>query len=305
MKILVTGGAGFIGSNIADALIEKSHDVVVMDNLSTGNKSNVNPRAKFYETDIRDKNSLDKIFDDEKPEAVFHLAAQASVNVSIKKPAFDVENNIIGTINLLEAARDHGSKKFVFSSTGGAIYGDSAKRPTPETAEGRPASPYGIDKLANEHFISFFCKNSDLKATVLRYANVYGPRQNPHGEAGVIAIFTSQMLQNKPLTLCGNGEHTRDYVYVSDVVDANLIALENDSSGPFNIGTGIETSVSSLIKLLFKAAGKHGQIDRLPERIEQRNSSLDSSLAQKILGWKSVVKIEDGIKKTVEFYSHD
>ncbi len=304
MKILVTGGAGFIGSNLVDALIEANHDIFIVDNLSTGNKLNLNERAKFYEADICDKTEIQKIFDIEKPEAVFHLAAQANVSASVKDPAFDVKVNVIGTINLLELCRDFSVKKFIFSSTGGAIYGENAPRPTPETAEENPLIPYGMDKLQAEKYIEFFAKNFEMKPVILRYSNVYGPRQNSHGEAGVVAIFTARMLANESYKLYGDGGQTRDFVYVSDVVDANLKALDFDNTGIFNIGFGKETTINEITKLLKETTQTSVEPTLEPAKLEQRHSSLDSSLAQKILDWHPTVSVEEGIKKTVAFYEN-
>lgn len=304
MKILVTGGAGFIGSNLVDALIEANHDIFIVDNLSTGNKLNLNEQAKFYEADICDKTEIQKIFDIEKPEAVFHLAAQANVSASVKDPAFDVKVNVIGTINLLELCRDFSVKKFIFSSTGGAIYGENAPRPTPETAEENPLIPYGMDKLQAEKYIEFFAKNFEMKPVILRYSNVYGPRQNSHGEAGVVAIFTAKMLANESYQLYGDGEQTRDFVYVSDVVDANLKALEFSSTGVFNIGSGKETSINEITGILKKMTQTSVEPTIKPAKLEQRRSCLDSSLAQKTLDWHPTISVEEGIKKTVAFYKN-
>jgi UDP-glucose 4-epimerase len=302
MKILVTGGAGFIGSNLVDALIEANHDVFVVDNLSTGNKANLNKQARFYETDICDKIELQKIFEAEKPETIFHLAAQASVSASIENPALDVTVNVIGTINLLELARDFSVKKFVFSSTGGAIYGEKAPRPTSETAEEKPLTPYGMNKLQAERYIEFFAGSSDMKTVVLRYSNVYGPRQNPHGEAGVVAIFTDRMIANESYKLYGDGEQTRDFIYVSDVVEANFKALEYDRTGTFNIGSGKETTINDVTRILHNATQTSLEPTREPAKLEQRHSCLDSTKAQEILGWSPSISIEEGLEKTISFY---
>lgn len=302
MKILVTGGAGFIGSNLVDGLVAAGHDVFVVDNLSTGGKSNLNANVKFYETDICDKLELKNIFETEKPEVVFHLAAQASVSVSVDNPALDVNVNVIGTINLLELCRDYAVKKFIFSSTGGAIYGDKASRPTAETAEEKPLTPYGMDKLQAERFIEFFAADSQIKPVILRYANVYGPRQNPHGEAGVIAIFTAKMLANESCKLYGDGEQTRDFVYVSDVVEANLKALEYGHMGTFNIGSGKETTINDVTRILRNAAQTNVEPTHEPAKLEQRHSCLDSTKAQEVLQWHPSVSIEEGLEKTVSFY---
>lgn len=303
-KVLVTGGAGFIGSNLVDALIKKNHEVAVVDNLSTGRQENLNPQAHFYKIDITDQEPLSEVFAKEKPEIIFHLGAQASVNTSVENPALDISVNVIGTVNLLELCRQHNIKKIIFSSTGGAIYGDQAPRPTNETAEQLPATPYGMDKLAAEKYINFYQNNYDLKPVILRYANVYGPRQNPHGEAGVIAIFTDRMLKNTPYNLYGDGEQTRDFVFVGDVVRANLAALEYNKTGIFNIGSGRETSVNQVIELLQKYSGSSLPPTKMPAKLEQRNSCLDSSLAQEKLNWQPSADIEEGLKKTIEFYKN-
>jgi len=302
MKILVTGGAGFIGSNLSEALIEEGHEVVIVDNLSTGKKENLPKGAKLFEVDITQKAKLEEVFAKAKPEAVFHLAAQASVNRSVKDPAFDVKVNVIGTINLLDLCAKHEVKRFVFSSTGGAIYGDDAPRPTPETADERPLTPYGMDKLQAEKFVEFLCRNTATKPVILRYANVYGPKQDPLGEAGVVAIFTALMLAHEPVTIYGDGEQTRDFVYVSDVVKANLTALTADSGGTFNIGSGVESSVNDVARILKMATGSNSQIEHDAPKVEQRHSLLDNRKATLELDWKPEIGLEEGLQKTVGWY---
>lgn len=302
MKILVTGGAGFIGSNLVDALIEKSHEVSVVDNLSTGSRDNVNKNAKLFEADITDADNLDKIFSEIKPEVIFHLAAQASVIVSAKDPALDIKTNVIGTVNLLMAAKQYKVKKFIFSSTGGAIYGDKAERPTTEKAESEPVSPYGIDKLFAERFIKYF-SDEGLQSVVLRYANVFGPRQNPKGEAGIVAIFTAGMILNEKLNVFGDGTHTRDFVYVGDVVNANLLAMESDVNDTFNVGTGSETSVNGIVEIIKELAGSKSEIAHIDYKAaEQEHSSLDASKIKESLGWKPRVTLKDGLQKTIEWF---
>jgi len=304
MKILVTGGAGFIGSNIVDALVEENHEVAIVDNLSTGLKENINPKAKFFEGDITSNDALREIFEKFSPEAIFHLAAQINVRHSVEDPLKDIRVNIIGTVNILLLAEKYEVKKFIYSSTGGAIYGDDVERPTPETAEERPISPYGMDKLSAERFIEYFKnRNPSMQAINLRYANVYGPRQNPHGEAGVISIFTPKMLKGEPVEVWGDGEQTRDYVYVGDVVAVNLAALEFDGSGTYNIGTGVETSVNKLAEIVQAATGFKGAIRHIEAKEgEQRASSLSYQKAYQDLGWKPEVEFEEGVKRTVEWY---
>ncbi len=302
MKILVSGGAGFIGSNLVDALIEKNHEVSVVDNLSTGNRDNVNEQAKFFEEDITNANKLGKIFSETKPEVIFHLAAQASVIVSAKDPAFDIETNVIGTVNLLMAAKKYKVKKFIFSSTGGAIYGDKAERPTTEMAEADPVSPYGIDKMFAEKFIKYF-SGEGLQSVILRYANVFGPRQNPKGEAGIVAIFTDCMIRDERLDVFGDGTHTRDFVYVTDVVAANLMAMDSDVCDTFNIGTGCETSVNEIVKILQELSGSKSEIVHIDYKAkEQEHSSLDASKIKESLGWEPKVTLKDGLQKTIEWF---
>lgn len=301
-KILVTGGAGFIGSHIVDELIAQDHSVVVVDNLSTGSKKNLNKKAKFYEVDITTPGLLEEVFERETPEIIFHLAAQASVPDSVAKPAFDVKVNIIGTINILELCEKYDVKKIIFSSTGGAIYGDDVTRPTDETAKADPVTPYGIDKLFGESFVRYFAKRSELQYIILRYANVYGPRQNPHGEAGVVAIFSTRMLAGEPITIHGNGDQTRDYVYVSDVVAANLAAMKSPVSGIYNVGRAIEISVNELALQIAELSKTKGSIDHGPARPEQLASSLNANKAYLELDWKSKVDISEGLRQTVEWY---
>ena len=298
-KILVTGGAGFIGSHLADALLEEGHKVAVVDDLSTGLKENVNKKAAFFKADIRAKKRLGEIFEKTKPEAIFHLAAQASVTKSVEDPALDVKVNVIGTINLLELAGDHEVKRFVFSSTGGAIYGDEAPRPTPETAPENPITPYGMDKLQAERFISFFSKNAPFQAPILRYANVYGPRQDPFGEAGVIAIFTAKMLAGERVEIYGDGEQTRDFVYVRDVVRANLAALKSPHSGTYNIGSGKETSINEIAQKLKSLTHSSSEIAHGSARVEQRHSCLDCRRAHLELDFNPQATIDEGLNLTV------
>jgi UDP-glucose 4-epimerase len=297
---LVTGGAGFIGSNLAEALIGEGYNVVIIDNLSTGHKENIPDKAKFYEVDITQKGKVEEVFKKVKPEAIFHLAAQASVNRSVEDPILDVKINVIGTINLLDLARKYEVKHFVFSSTGGAIYGDDAPRPTPETAKADPLTPYGIDKLQAERFINFFSKNASLKTVILRYANVYGPKQDPFGEAGVIAIFTAKMLADESITINGDGEQTRDFVFVKDVVRANIAALKSDQGGMYNIGSGKETSINKLTEYLKQITGSKSEVLHGPPKIEQKNSCLDIERARLELDFEPTEDMLSGLKQTVD-----
>ena len=249
MKILVTGGAGFIGSQLVDDLIEIRHRVLVIDNLSTGFLKNVNPKAQFIKADLTNHKKIESIIKKEKPEVVFHLAAQIDVRKSVADPVFDARSNILASINLIHLAHQHKIKKFIFSSTGGAIYGDTQNRPTSENEPEWPLSPYGIAKLTVDKFLNYYHKVHGLNFVSLRYGNVYGPRQNPHGEAGVVAIFLNKMLRGDLPVINGNGRQTRDYVFVGDVVSANLLALKKlQKSGFYNVGTGIETDVNQLFQ---------------------------------------------------------
>ena len=304
MKILVTGGAGFIGSHIADAYINQGHQVIIIDNLSTGVSANLNPKAKFYQLDIRSAEAAAAIRT-EQPDLINHHAAQIRVDIAAKDPIFDAQINILGFLNLLQAAKDVKSvKKIILASTGGAMYGP---KPTPfvETMLPQPLSPYGISKLADERYLYFYHQQYGIDYVALRYANVYGPRQNPHGEAGVVAIFCNNFLTGKPPVINGDGQQTRDYVYISDVVIANLLATEKNIIGEFNIGTAIETDVNQIYDLVRQEFGSDKQAFHGPPRPgEQPTSSLDYSLAQAKLGWNPTVSLQDGIRLTADFFKH-
>lgn len=302
MRILVTGGAGFIGSHIVDRYINEGNEVIIIDDLSTGKKENINPQARFHHIDIRDK-GMEAIFEKERPEIVNHHAAQMDVRRSTENPAFDADVNIIGTINLLENSVKYGVKRFIFASSGGAIYGEQKDFPAGEEHQQFPLSPYGVSKLAGEKYIHYYSKNFGLRYISLRYSNVYGPRQNPEGEAGVVAIFIGRLLKGKEPVINGDGEQTRDYVYVDDVVEANISATRSETEGSFNIGTGIETSVNKILSNLIDITkvdikGIHGP----PKKGEQRISVLDCSKAIKSLGWKPKVTLEDGLRRTVLYF---
>jgi UDP-glucose 4-epimerase len=302
MKILVTGGAGFIGSHLTDAFINLGHEVVVVDNLITGRKENLNANAKFYEADIRSAEMGD-IFAREKFDAVCHQAAQMDVRKSVADPRYDADVNILGTLNLLEQARETGVKKILFASSGGAMYGEQEQFPADEEHRTWPASPYGITKLTCEKYIAFFGQMYGMKYGLMRYANVYGPRQSPHGEAGVVAIFTSRLLAGEQPVINGDGKQTRDYVYVGDVVRANVAALNYEHSDYFNVGTGIETDVNELFGHLNKITG-----DRAQERHgeakpgEQMRSVLDYGKAQRLLGWEPQMQLREGLTETVKWF---
>lgn len=301
-KILVTGGAGFIGSNVADRFISLGHKVVIIDNLSTGFKENVNPKARFYKVDINSK-KIEQVFEDEKPEILCHHAAQIDVRKSVADPIFDAKVNIEGTLNLLNNCVKYKTKKVIFASTGGALYGEQDYFPADEKHPERPLSPYGIAKLAIEKYLYFFRESYGLDYVSLRYANVYGPRQSPWGEAGVVAIFTQKFLSGEKAIINGDGKQTRDYVYVKDVVTANLQALKHTESDFFNIGTGIETNVNAIFRLLKKNTGsKQEEIHGLKKPGEQKRSVLDYSKAKKILGWSPKYRLEEGMEETVKYY---
>lgn len=304
MKILVTGGAGFIGSHVADAYINQGHQVVIIDDLSTGVKANINPKAKFYEADIRSSPAAQIVLN-EQPDLINHHAAQIRIDIAVKDPRLDADVNIFGTLNLLQAAQEAKSvKKIIFASTGGAMYGP---KPTPfvETMIPQPLSPYGISKRAGELYLYFYKTQSGINYTALRYANVYGPRQNPHGEAGVVAIFCDNFLTGKQPVINGDGKQTRDYVYVSDVVQANLLATATDVTGEYNIGTGIATDVNTIYNLIRQEFASDKQAIHGPARPgEQPTSSLDYSLAQAKLGWTPTVSLKNGIHSTVEFFKN-
>ena len=303
MKILVTGGAGFIGSHVVDAFLAAGHEVAVVDNLTTGDARWVDPRARFHEVDLRSAR-LARIFEAERPEVVAHLAAQASVARSVTDPAFDASVNIGGGVGLLECCRRHGVRRIIYSSSGGAGYGDTDVIPTPESHPTLPISPYGITKIAMEHYVSAWSGIYGISGISLRYANIYGPRQNPQGEAGVIAIFCHRLLTGQDPMINGDGEQTRDYTYVEDVAAANLRALEHpEVTGPVNVSTGVETSVNDLYRALMAAAGSTVQARHAPARPgEQRRSCLSPALAGRVLGWKPAVPLAEGLRRTFEFF---
>jgi UDP-glucose 4-epimerase len=302
MKIIVTGGAGFIGSNIVDALIKEGHEVAVVDNLSTGREENVNASAQFFNADITDAEALENVFEDFRPEVIFHAAAQIDVRKSVDDPAFDAETNVIGSVNLFKLAVNYGVRRIVYSSTGGALYGEPKTLPAAEETPIEPLSPYGVSKYCVENYLNYFQRLYGLERIILRYANVYGPRQDPLGEAGVVAIFTGKILKGEKPVIYGDGTQTRDYVYVDDVVRANLIAIAG-KEGIYNIGTGIETSVNELVSIFAKVL----QAEISPQYTQARKGevhriSLDGELAKKELGFAPKVSIEEGLKKTIEWY---
>jgi UDP-glucose 4-epimerase len=304
MKILVTGGAGFIGSHIVDLFIRQGHDVVILDNLSTGKKENINPRAKFYQADIRDKEKVNQIFASEICDAVAHQAAHASVRESVENPLYDADVNILGSLNVLQACVKYKIKKIAFASTGGALYGDAKILPTPEDYPAKPCSPYGVSKLSVENFLYYYKKIQNLNYVILRYANVFGPRQDPFGEAGVVAIFSQKIISNDQPIINGDGTQTRDFVYVEDVARANLLALESKIDEDFfNIGTGRETSINDLFKLMAEISGRKIKEVHGPAKAgEQQTSALDFSKIKKKLGWKPRVDLKEGLEKTLDWF---
>ncbi|MGE3154757.1 MAG: SDR family oxidoreductase [Nitrospiraceae bacterium] len=303
MKVLVTGGAGFIGSHLVDRLLQEGHEVVVVDNLSTGKRKNVNRAATFYKADIQ-SSRLERVFRNERPSVVMHLAAQMNVRRSVEDPMFDASVNILGTLNVIEQAARHGARKVVFASSGGAIYGEQDIFPAPESHPTRPLSPYGISKLGGEHYLSYYQRVSGIQTVSLRFANVYGPRQDPEGEAGVVAIFIQKMLTGEQPVINGNGRQTRDFVFVEDVVEANLLVMSQGIDGVFNVGTSSETPVNELfavLKELTKSDCK--EVHGPAKKGEQLRSTIDATKLRHQLGWEAKVGLTDGLRKTVEFFS--
>ncbi|HVN91306.1 MAG TPA: NAD-dependent epimerase/dehydratase family protein [Candidatus Binataceae bacterium] len=304
MRIMVTGGAGFIGSNTVDALVEAGgNQVSILDNLSAGKREQINPKATFYEVDLRDAAKVKDAIERERPETIVHLAAQMDVRRSVADPAFDAQVNLVGFLNLMEAARERGLKRVVFSSTGGAIYGEQDVFPCDENHPCRPVSPYGIAKFATEAYLFFYKVQYGIDYVAMRYANVYGPRQDPHGEAGVVAIFCGKILANQQCTINGDGGQTRDYVFVSDVVRANLAAISRPVSGAFNVGTGVETDVNELYRVLAASAGSSLTANHGPGRPgEQRRSVISPARARRELDWQPQVSLADGLKRTYNYF---
>lgn len=303
MKVLVTGGAGFVGSHVVDALIKQGYQVVVVDNLSTGRLENINRTATFYQADIYNS-ELEGIFEKERPEFVNHQAAQTVIQKSNEDPAFDARQNILGSLNLILQCLRFGVKKVVYASSAG-IYGEPEYRPVDENHLVTPISYYGISKHTVEHYLHLAHLQHSLSYVVLRYSNVYGPRQNPKGEAGVVAIFTRQMLQGERPTIFGKGDKTRDYVCVADVVMANLLAMEKSINGVYNIGTGVETSDQEMFDLLAGLTGYQSNPHYAPVRKgEIYRICLDCSKAQKELGWQPQFLLGEGLRETVNYYQH-
>ncbi len=304
MKILVTGGAGFIGSHVTEILVAAGHQVHVLDDLSTGRKRNVPRGVPLYRLDIRDKAAAD-LLAREWYDVLVHHAAQMDVRRSVEDPAYDLSVNLAGFLNLMEAGRQSGLQRVIFASTGGAIYGEPEEAPQTESHVLRPVSPYGITKLAAEKYLHFYATQHDIPYVALRYGNVYGPRQNPHGEAGVVAIFTQRILDGMPVVINGDGLQTRDYVFVEDVARANLAAL--DYAGPscaINIGTGRETDVRALFEQIRGALGVSARVRHAPSKKgEQRRSVLGCALAQSALSWVPTASLQEGLQETVDWFA--
>mgnify|MGYP002624156123 CR=1 FL=1 len=302
MKILVTGGAGFIGSHVVDRLIQEGNEVVVVDNLSTGKRKHVNKKAVFYKMDIQSKR-IDKVLRNERPRVLIHLAAQMNVRHSTENPQFDAQVNILGTINLLEHAVRHGVRKVTFASSGGAIYGEQEVFPAPENHRTEPVSPYGISKLAGEKYLAYFANATGLRFVALRLANVYGPRQDSDGEAGVVAIFTKKMLQNEQPIINGTGKQTRDFIYVDDVVEAILVTLGEDVQGIFNVGTGQETPINDGYRILKGLTNSQCKdLFGAAKKGEQYRSVLDVRKIRETFGWDPQTSFQEGLQKTVEYF---
>ncbi|MBE9502265.1 MAG: NAD-dependent epimerase/dehydratase family protein [Chloroflexi bacterium] len=302
MKVLVTGGSGFIGSHLVDALIDRGHQVVIVDNLCTGFINNVNPAAKFYQMSVCDQ-ELAEVFQQEKPELVNHHAAQMIIKRSVENPMFDAQENILGTLNVIHHCIQFGVQKLIYASSGGAIYGEPKYLPVDEEHPINPISEYGVSKHTVEHYLHLYGLRNGLNYVVLRYSNVYGPRQNPGGEAGVVAIFASQMLRGERPTIFGSGDKTRDYTHVFDIVDANLLSMERGQRAIYNLGTGVETSDQAMFDALAKALGYAGSPLYTSARPgEIHRICLDSSKAQKELGWKPRFTLGEGLSQATEYY---
>ncbi len=302
MKVLVTGGAGFIGSHIADALVAAGHEVTVVDNLSSGKRENVNPKAKLCVADVASPD-MARIFSEGKFDAVDHHAAQASVSVSVKEPLLDARVNIMGIINLLQESVRTGVKRFIFASSGGTVYGATDKLPADESLPFAAFSPYGVSKVASELYLKVYALQHGLQYVALRYGNVYGPRQDPHGEAGVVAIFSQKMLGGGNPMIFGDGEYGRDYVYVDDIVRANLAALEKGENEGINIGTGVATTTNRIFEVLREKSGYPRDAEHGPPRAgDLRANYLNAAKARKVLGWTPQVPLELGLERTVAWF---
>lgn len=305
-KVLLTGGAGFIGSNVADHYLKQGLEAVIVDNLSTGFERNIPPQAAFYKADICDFKTLREIFKKEAPDFVNHHAAQIDVRTSLANPQKDAEINILGMINLLECAREFKAAKFIYGSTGGALYGEAKETAPTEDAAAHPLSHYGVSKYCGEHYLRLYAHLYGIPFTILRYGNVYGPRQNPKGEAGVTAIFIRAMLENRPIVIYGDGEQTRDYCFVEDVAAANFSALEKGTGRIINIGVGNSTSVNELFRLLKELTDYKQEARYQPKRSgELERSRLNVGLSKAILGWQAATSLKEGLKKTLRWQTEE
>ena len=302
MRVLLTGGAGFIGSHVAEQLLARRHQVAIVDDLSTGKRENVPEGALFYEMDVR--SGCAGVFEEFKPDALCHQAAQMDVRRSVREPNFDADVNVMGTLRLLENCVEYGVEKVVFASTGGAVYGEQREFPAPEDHPQYPVSPYGVSKLAGERYLHFYRTQYGLSYAALRYANVYGPRQDPHGEAGVVAIFCGNLAAGRESKINGTGEQTRDYVFVEDVARANVLALEGEApSGAYNVGTGTETNVNGLYEILRETSGRDLPPAYGPAKPgEQLRSSVDPTAAGRTLSWRPETDLAAGLKRTLSFF---
>jgi len=302
MKILITGGAGFIGSHIVDAYLKNGHEVIIIDNLSTGKRENINPKAKFFECDICSDDAR-KIIEKERPEILNHQAAQIDILISVSEPATDIKINMMGFVNLLEAGRKSGLRKVLLASSGGAVYGEQKEFPATEDHPTWPTSPYGLNKLMCEKYLYYYQIQYGIPYVALRYANVYGPRQNALGEAGVVAVFSSKMLKGEQPVINGDGKQTRDYVYVSDVVEANRLALKDKTIGAYNIGTGVETDVNAIFLALKEFTESKCKENHGPAKAgEQQRISISSAKIIKELGWNVSVPFDKGMNLTAEWF---
>ncbi|NTU51582.1 MAG: NAD-dependent epimerase/dehydratase family protein [Candidatus Aminicenantes bacterium] len=306
MKILVTGGAGFIGSHVVDTYIEHGHEVVVVDDLSTGRESNLNPRATFYEMDIRSP-QLGEVFERERPQVVNHHAAQMSVRISVAQPLFDAGVNVLGSLNLLECSRRFGIERFIYISSGGAVYGEPVYLPCDENHPVDPICPYGVSKHTVEHYLHLYRVNYGLSFVALRYPNVYGPRQDPRGEAGVVAIFAGRMLGGEPVVIYGDGTQQRDFVYVTDCAQANLLALEPDREpGIYNLGSGRGTSINEIFEAMAAITGYTNPPQYGPAKLgETYRIWLNSDKARRTLGWAPTLDLEAGLERTIAYFSRE
>lgn len=303
MNILVTGGAGFIGSHVVDAFLAEGHRVAVIDDLSTGRRERVNPAARFYQADIRDDEAVGRILAMEKPEVISHQAARANVRESMEKPVLYADVNVLGSLRLLEAARKNGVRKVIYASTGGAVYGEPQYLPVDEDHPINPLDPYGASKHHVEHYLHLYRLNYGLQYTILRYPNVYGPRQDPLGEAGVVAIFTGQMLNGRQPVIFGTGEQQRDFVYVTDVARANVLALTRGDGGIYCIGSGVGSSVNQIFAALKQATGYQGPEVHGPAKLgEVSRIYLNAARARAELGWQPTVPLQEGLNRTVEYF---